>query len=1108
MKYILSVALVCFALFLIPAVQYGQAPNLGTSSGFAIFTAVGAFNNGGSSLVTGDIGTDVGALNGFPPGVVDGQIHVADAVSAQAALDVHAVYTQLSGMTCGAVLGVTLGNNQLLTPGVYCLGGASTLNGDLRLDAQGDPNAQFVFQIDGAFSTSTFSNIVLLNGASLCNVYWQVNGEFILGDHSIFKGTLVANGAITLLEGSALTGRALSGAGAVNLNNNVVKIGLLPLASNITANGPITFCVGDQVVLSGNVGGIWSNGTSTPSITVVASGDYFVSNSSDCGTIISNHIIVTVSPFPDCAVTGDDTICEGQSTMLCAPTGTNTYMWSTGAATSCIIANTAGDYLVTVTNCYGCSSTCSRTVAVVPASNCEITGICNICEGQSTELCAPAGAIAYLWSTGASTRCITVSDTGEYTVQVTNASGCTSICSTSVTVSPSPVCEITGILTICEGEFTQLCAPSGTNMYQWSTGATTHCISVGVAGNYSVVVTNTSGCSSSCSIAVSVNPLPECKITGSDTLCEGQSTQLCAPSGFTSYLWSTGETSACITVGLPGNYSVTETNSNGCSSICSKVIIVNPLPVCSITGNPKICEGQSTQLCAAPGATAYLWSTGATTSCIDVDKADHYSVTITNSSGCSRSCTIAVSVNPLPVCEISGVISICEGYTTQLCAATGAAAYIWSTGATTECINVNTAGNYSVTITNAGGCSSSCSKSLLINPLPACLITGLDSICEGQSTLLCAPAGTNTYLWSTGAMTSCILVSLTDTYSVTVTNINGCSSTCSKAIHVSPEPVCQIMGICFFCQGDTSQLCALAGAAAYLWNTGETSNCITISSGGVYTVTVTNASGCSSTCSKMATVYSLPICSISGSDTICQGDSTQLCAFAGATCYKWSTGGAAQCITVSTSGAYSVTVTNANGCTSSCSKTIVVVPLPFCSITGDDFICQEGQFTQLCAPPGAASYLWSTGETTNCISVSTAGTFSVTSANANGCTSSCSMTVMVNPLPSCMINGNSSICQGQTTELCVPAGAGAYLWSTGETTACITVSLAGTYYVTVTNANGCISTCNRLVNVFSLPNCTISGADSICEGSPHSFAPPTDIPPICGVRAQRRVASR
>jgi hypothetical protein len=201
---------------------YCQTPNLGATSTFAIFSAAGAIDNVGASTITGDVGTNVGAFNGFPPGTIDGNIHVADAVSAQAAIDVDLLYSYFVGLSCDSTISSTLGNNQNLVANTYCISTASSLNDTLILDGQNNSNAQFIFKINGAFTTSVYSTIVLINQAQAKNVYWQVNGLFNLGDNSQFKGTMITDGANSLLTNSSVEGRILSRAGAISLASNVV----------------------------------------------------------------------------------------------------------------------------------------------------------------------------------------------------------------------------------------------------------------------------------------------------------------------------------------------------------------------------------------------------------------------------------------------------------------------------------------------------------------------------------------------------------------------------------------------------------------------------------------------------------------------------------------------------------------------------------------------------------------------------------------------------------------------------------------------------------------------------------------------------------------------
>jgi len=244
MKILYVTIITAIVLCLIPKVNFAQLqplpPFLGSAESFAVFTAVGSLTNNGATAVTGDVGSNVGGVIGFPPGVLIGSIHDANGTSASAALDVCNAYGYLFGILGGTTIGINLGNGQALTPNVYTLGAASTLNGSLILDAEGNPDAIFIFQIDGAFATTVGSSVMLINGASSCNLYWQINGAVSLGEGSVFQGTILATGAIHILEAATLSGRALTCAGAIDLHNNIITNGL-PIASTITANGATTF---------------------------------------------------------------------------------------------------------------------------------------------------------------------------------------------------------------------------------------------------------------------------------------------------------------------------------------------------------------------------------------------------------------------------------------------------------------------------------------------------------------------------------------------------------------------------------------------------------------------------------------------------------------------------------------------------------------------------------------------------------------------------------------------------------------------------------------------------------------------------------------------------
>jgi Ice-binding-like/Secretion system C-terminal sorting domain len=201
--------------------SFGQAPPLGSTANFVLFTKVGAIDNIGLTSITGDIGTDAGAINNLT-GMVNGMVHTADPTTNQAANDVTDAYNSLGTTICGVAIAIGLGGGQVFTPNVYCSAAASTLTGDLILDAQNDPNAVFVIKIEGAFTAASLSNIVLANSARACNVYWQIQGAFSLGANANFKGTIVGSGAINFAGSSTLEGRGLTTAGAISTNVSTI----------------------------------------------------------------------------------------------------------------------------------------------------------------------------------------------------------------------------------------------------------------------------------------------------------------------------------------------------------------------------------------------------------------------------------------------------------------------------------------------------------------------------------------------------------------------------------------------------------------------------------------------------------------------------------------------------------------------------------------------------------------------------------------------------------------------------------------------------------------------------------------------------------------------
>jgi len=201
----------------------GPSPvGLGTAAAFAVLAGTPAVTNTGATTVTGDLGIHpAAAVTGFPPGIVNGTIHAADAVALQAKGDLAGAYVDAAGRPATATHG-TLGGLTLVG-GVYNAGGVTLgLTGTLTLDGQNDPSSVWIFQATSDLITASSSSVSLINGAQACNIFWQVTSSATLGSSSTFAGTILALTSITMNSGVSVNGRALARNGAVTLINDAI----------------------------------------------------------------------------------------------------------------------------------------------------------------------------------------------------------------------------------------------------------------------------------------------------------------------------------------------------------------------------------------------------------------------------------------------------------------------------------------------------------------------------------------------------------------------------------------------------------------------------------------------------------------------------------------------------------------------------------------------------------------------------------------------------------------------------------------------------------------------------------------------------------------------
>jgi len=583
----------------------------------------------------------------------------------------------------------------------------------------------------------------------------------------------------------------------------------------------------------------------------------------DYDTLTVNSLPAPVAPSIE--IFGSTSACSDDTIRLESSIDKN-ILWSTGEVTKSIFVYEPGTYSVvhqdTIT---GCSARGSVTLSHA-AQPYIYTPKRNICAGSSATLTVRNGSV-FNWSTGETTRSITVSPAQDstYSVQIINSDGCEYERSITITIKPSqPTPEITSISNdteVCQGESTTLTVAGNAEIYQWSNGYYGSTINVSPSSKTTYTVTATNGdCSvgsASASVTVDVLPLPEAPIivaTGSSSLsfCDADSITLTASDVPGSILWSTGDTTQSIVTVDPGTYSLSHVNEQGCKAIASVTLTDPPLPY--ITGKFEVCEGESTALTVNNGST-YVWSTGDSTRTITVapDTTTTYYVDISNEEGCDYTDSVEVTILPVPkITSISGDTTVCSGTEVPLAVAGVADQFIWSDGQEGTDISVVPTERTVYRVTATNGCTLSNFKDvsevkITVLPLPEKpVITPSDTIviCKEELVTLTSNVS-DSIVWSTGDSTASIEVSQAGIYSVSHFNQYQCTNSDQVVVKYVEEPELITSGYNTICRGDSLTISVLH-ADELVWSTGDSTATIKVSPQDTttYYVTGNNNLGC------------------------------------------------------------------------------------------------------------------------------------------------------------------------------------------------------------------------------------------------------------------------
>lgn len=719
------------------------------------------------------------------------------------------------------------------------------------------------------------------------------------------------------------------------LSISLIEVNICP---QTTADPDQTICFGDQATLNTTTTLLGSNpytyswspttfvtnpNAQSTSVSPDATTTYTVTTTDRYSCQGTSDITVTVNPAGGEA--GPDvTLCNGGAVQLNA-TGGATYLWSpaTGLSATNIPNPTASPlvttaYFVTITSAGGCPYTDFLTVTVSPNAPINAGTDVSICPGIGTTLNATGGA-TYLWTpaTGlddptSANPIATPAVTTTYTVDGTDANGCTGTDAVTVTVNAAPVANAGTDADVCDGLSTTLNGAGGVS-YAWTpaTGLSNAAINNPVATpaattTYTLTVTDGNGCTDTDDVEVTINPLPPADAGVDVAVCTGSSTTLGA-SGGTQYAWSPTTDLSNPNIAAPVctpaaaiTYTVTVTDNNGCVATDDIDVTVNPLPVADAGADASICQNSSTTLNGA-GGVSYLWSpaTGLDDATLQNPSASPqttttYTVTVTDANSCSSTDDVDVTVIPAEPVDAGADASACLGDPVSLTATGNGVSFSWSpaTGLDNAAIAAPvatpaTTTQYTVTMTDANGCTSSDDVTVTINPIPVAAFSAA-AVCNGEPTVFVnqstVASGTiASYAWDFGDSNTSTLsgpsntYTLPDDYTVTLAIISdaGCTNTITQTVTVHPLPVVDFEAVpvegCIPLEVQFNDLSTIASGTnvSWLWNiegvgpVNEQTTTQTFSNAGLYdaTLTVTSDEGCVTTLtqSNFVTVHPNPV---------------------------------------------------------------------------------------------------------------------------------------------------------------------------------------------------------------------------------------------------------
>lgn len=957
--------------------------------------------------------------------------------------------------------------------------------------------------------TNGSATVSVSGGTSPYSYSWSPSGGSTASASGLSAGPYVAN--ITDNLGCSTT---------VNVTiTEPLPINVTPTPINVLCNGGTNG--GATVLITGGTLPYttfsWNNGSTSQNLTNVAAGSYTLTVTDFNGCTGTGNVTVSEPALPLTATTSaTDASCGAAdgTAVVNASGGTSpySYNWTSGGqSTSNINGLTAGTYNVIVTDDNGCTYNTSATVSNTAAPLISVTSTSDVnCfggnDGSATvNATGGTGAITYSWIPGGYTNATESSlSAGAYNVVATDDLGCTVnttvvinepiLLTASVSAQSNPTCfgGADGIAAVTQNGGT---APY---TYSWSNGGTASSLTGLIAGTYTIQVTDDNGCTANTSVTLTQPTQLVATVSSTTNVsCNGgnDGTASISVSGGTSpysYSWTPSGDNTSSATGLSfGSYTIYVTDNASCTT--NVTLSITQPPALTVTGTTSnaLCNGGATggvDITSVGGTSPYSfsWSTGALTEDISSVSSGSYAVVVTDDNNCSVTQNFTVNDASLLAIVLDTVINANCGQadgSASVIASGGTAplTYSWSNNQTSQNATNLTSGSYTAFVTDSNLCTASVIATIADLPGGTVSVSGTDpscvGVCNGTATAVMS-GGTApfTYSWSGGGGTSTVSGLCDGTQTVTVTDNVGCIATGNVSLTYGPPVIASASTNNVLCNGGssgsvTSTVSGGTSPYTYAWSNGTSNANLSGVVVGTYSFTVTDVNGCTANASAIVSEPSILTLTLSGQNISCAGGSDgQISSTVnGGTSpytYEWTPSlGTGNTLTNVPSGAYSLTITDFNGCVVS-DNIALTQPTPlslsFSTVNSNCATPDGSVTTTISGGTTPYSFSWSNSSITQDLTGVSTGTYTLTVTDNKGCVIANSATVGQNSGGSASISASTNpLCAGSANgSMAVSVSGGfspyTYSWSNGQTSDNISGLIAGTYTVSVTDDKGCI----------------------------------------------------